>query len=111
MYGSKKVDGTGEQFQRVDQLLSNKQQAMPLVGGEFINFGLIRGEIDVTEIGCEKQFRYLCFDFTKGDYATPDFSFISSQQDQLKSPGTKWTNCSDRCERVQGRLCVNFLLW
>ncbi|XP_072024307.1 uncharacterized protein [Amphiura filiformis] len=99
MYGSKNNDGTGEQFDRIDQLLSRSQQDMPLVNGEALDFVHMKGELEISAIGCDKAFRYLCLDFAKGDRPTPDFSFMS-----LQSDGSKVTACYDRCPKQEETL-------
>ncbi|XP_072019390.1 uncharacterized protein [Amphiura filiformis] len=97
MYGSKNNDGTGEQFQRYDQLLSTTQQAQTVTPGEDMNFNQANGDIDMTAIGCNMEYRYLCFDFTESDNSNPTFTFTSSQDDT-----SKITFCSDRCETLEG---------
>ncbi|XP_072040242.1 IgGFc-binding protein-like [Amphiura filiformis] len=93
MYGSSNSDGSGNQFQRNEQILSQSQQGQSYLGGTNLTFVNAEGELDVTALGCDKEFRYLCFDFTKGIRPSIDFTFTSFQQ---ASP-TKITVCTDRC--------------
>ena len=103
MYGSPNKDGTGEKFQHFDQVLSSAHQSQPLVEStrEGMVFVGAQGELDVLAIGCGKQFRYVCFDFTKGDNPQPDFNFLSFQEDI-----SKMTLCSDRCKQAKGKLLL-----
>ena len=97
MYGSQNADGTGPQFQRVLQVLSQAQQDQPQESGriEFVN---AYGEMDVTAIGCG-EYNYLCFDFKKGDNPRPEFAFASLQQPD----SSKFTVCSRRsCSQTGG---------
>ncbi len=102
MYGSKNKDGTGEQFERYDQMLSPSQQSQPLIIGEgpkitanltFVLFLGAQGELDISKIGCDDDFRYVCFDFMRGDNSEPVFMFKSTQRDS-----SKLTTCSDMCD-------------
>ena len=101
-YGSKNVQGTGTKFQHVDQLLSPTQQAQPLTisdsGFAYIDFD-VNAEMDIAAIGCG-SYRFLCFDFMKGDRPTPDFLFASPQQ----ADTSKFTVCQERACSDQGWL-------
>ena len=65
------------QFQSVYQTLTAAQQNLPQDSGriEFVN---AYGEIDISAIGCG-EYRFLCFDFTKGDNPITEFTFTSLQ--------------------------------
>ena len=73
MYGSKNADGSGEQFQRVNQTLYQSLQDQPSVS--LMSLQDAHGEIDFYAIRC--QYGYLCFDFMKGDNPSPDFTFVT----------------------------------
>ena len=73
MYGSKKADGSGEQFQRFNQTLSQSLQDQP--SDSLMQLKGARGEIDFYAIRC--QYGYLCFDFMRGDNPSPDFTFVT----------------------------------
>ena len=84
VYGSTNAQGTGEQFQRIDQVLSTAQQAQPVVDpvdGPLTSIGFLDayGEMDLIAIGCG-EYGFICADFTKGDNPSPDFNFVSLQQ-------------------------------
>ena len=98
MYGSKNVDGTGEQFQRFDQLLSNSQQAQPLKDNTELVFVNAKGRVDLNAVFCDTEFTYMCFEFTKGDNPNPDFNFTSHQEDS-----TRIRHCVHRCPQVEGK--------
>ncbi len=100
MYGSPSSDGTGEQFQRVDQILSEDQQMQPYLGGTNLTFVGARGELYMTALGCDEQYRYLCFDFARGmNPSIGDFVFTTFQENDP----TKITVCSDRCTDEAGK--------
>ena len=105
MYGSANKDGTGAQFQRFDQLLTSAHQSQPLVEStrEEMVFVGAQGELDILAIGCGRNFRYVCFDFTKGDNPQPNFDFLSFQEESGKI-----TLCSDRCKQAKGKLINHF---
>ena len=98
IYGSNTENGYGEQFQRVDQLLSDAQQAQPLVNGQNITFQDIQGKFDHSAVGCDMAFRYICFDFMKGDNPSTVFTFTTG-----KIPN-KMTYCSDQCPPLEGNV-------
>ena len=90
-YGSKNPNGDGEQIERLEQVLSADQQALPLTNR--IDF-TSQTEID-TDIGCG-EFGYLCFEFAKGASPNPDFTFTSLQE----ADSSKFTLCNDAsCQR------------
>lgn len=88
MYGSQNGDGTGPQFQPVYQTLTGDEQNLPQDSGriEFVN---ALGQIDISAIGCG-EYRFLCFDFTKGDNPSAEFTFTSLQG----ADSRKFTLCS-----------------
>ena len=91
IYGSKNAEGTGDHIQHVEQALTTTQQSQPLISGANIGFINVYTEMDLTELGCG-EYRFLCFDFTKGDNPSPDFTFTSQQQGNSQ----KYTVCKDR---------------
>ena len=96
MYGSKNLEGTGEQFQRFDQLLSNSQQAQPWKDNTELVFVNAKGKLDYNAIGCDREFTYLCFEFTKGDNPYPDFNFTYKADRGNVA-------CVHRCPRLEGK--------
>ena len=99
MYGSKNGDGSGPQFQRVHQTLSSSQQAQSPQNGR-IDFVDAYGELDMTAIGCG-EYTFLCFDFTKGDNPSTDFTFASLQG----ADSNTFTVCTRRqCSQPGGLL-------
>ena len=108
MYGSNNDRGTGEHFQRIDQTLSRAQQSEPLRTGGLhpqIEFTGVYGEIDLTAIGCGDEYRFLCFDFMKGDNPGPDFKFSSWQDSGSRSERSKFTECEEWTCSDQGIYC------
>ena len=91
MYGSKNMEGTGEQFQRIEQALSSSQQSSALMGGADIAYSGAKGEIDVVTIGCN-EFKFICFDFLKGEMPSPAYTFRSLQE----ADDTKFTLCNPK---------------
>ena len=104
-YGSTNVQGTGAKFQHVDQLLSPTQQAQPLTisdsGFAYVDFD-VDAEMDIAAIGCG-NYRFLCFDFTKGVRPSSDFPFTSPQADT-----SKFTVCQERACSDQGWLIYKY---
>ena len=98
IYGSKSLDGTGEQFQRFDQLLSTSQQAQPLKDNKELVFVNAKGKLDIRAIGCDMEFKYVCFEFAKGDNPNPDFNFTSYQVDSTRN-----VQCVHRCPQLEGK--------
>ena len=100
MYGSQNGDGTGPQFQSVYQTLTEDQQNLPQDSGR-IEFVKAYGEIDISAIGCG-EYRFLCFDFTKGDNPSTEFTFTSLQG----AASGKFTVCTLRSCSEPGGLCT-----
>ena len=103
MYGSVNNDGSGYKYELNEQILSGAHQAKSLIGAANIIFNGAQGSLDMTEIGCEKNYRFLCFDFMKGDNPSVDFTFTSFQEDP-----SKITLCSDRCPKDLGKYSFLF---
>ena len=105
MYGSQNGDGSGPQFQSVYQTLTAAQQNLPQDSGriEFVN---AYGEIDISAIGCG-EYRFLCFDFTKGDNPSTEFTFTSLQG----AASGKFTVCTLRsCSEPGGLFTFRIIL-
>ena len=93
MYGSKNADGSGDQFQRVENSLSSSQQGLALSNANPITYSNAKAEIDVVAIGCN-DFGYICFDYMKGESPNPEYTFRTLQDDP-----TKFTVCNEKqCE-------------
>ena len=103
MYGSQNEDGSGDQFQRVEQTLSSSQQGQALSGGQPITFSNAKGQIDVVAIGCN-EYGYICFDFIQGENPNPDYTFRT-----LQEPDTsKYTTCQPKeCEAGEYFFLIN----
>ena len=109
MYGSKNADGSGERFQQVDQTLpltdQDKDLDHPTTNIRFLD---AYGEIDLSAIGCG-EYRFLCFDFMKGENVTQDFNFISLQQpDSSKFTVCKEQPCSEPTGLLNSKLCQSY---
>ena len=97
LYGSKYPNGTGTKFQPTNQLLSKTQEARSIMSGENVTFFDISGEFEFTAVGCDDEFRFLCFDFMKGDQPDPKFIMESLDEDT-----SRMNLCTDRCADVKG---------
>ncbi|XP_072042842.1 uncharacterized protein [Amphiura filiformis] len=94
MYGSTNEEGTGEQFQRVENALSSSQQGLSLTGAQDITYNNAEGEIDVVAIGCN-EYKFICFDYMQGESPRPAYTFRTLQQ----ADPTKYTVCIPKdCE-------------
>ena len=101
MYGSQNMEGTGDQFQRVEQTLSSSQQSQSLSGGNPITFSNAKAQIDVVAIGCN-EYGYICFDFMQGDNPNPDYTFRTRQDDP-----SKFTVCEEKdCDAGEYKVLI-----
>ena len=96
MYGSRNDDGSGEQYQLNEQILSITQQNTDLTGTR-LDFIGSEAQLDITELGCDKDFQYLCFSFMKG--ANPSVAF---DLNTFQGDGSRITVCNDRCPSRPG---------
>ncbi len=101
MYESNTNGSFGEHGNRIAQVLPTSEQSKPLIQGRPLKFVNLRGQFDISAIGCDREYRYLCVDFTKGERPVPDFKFTSLQADE-----TKITACVDRCPDKEGKIII-----
>ena len=78
IFGSRYRDGHGPRMGYQKQILNATEASMPLLARKVINLMfLISVQFDVSTVGCN-HYKYLCLEFAKGDNASPDFPFRSS---------------------------------
>ncbi len=79
LYGSTNPRGSGKKLNLQRQILSQDQSGRSLRAGETMEVPFIESKFDLTEVGCEEEYQYLCLEFTKGERARPDFMFEVQQ--------------------------------
>ena len=88
LYGATNQQGTGAKkldYQR--QILDMPSSGTNLRAGETMSIPFIEAQFDLTEVGCEEEFQYLCLELTKGARAEPDFMF------EVQDGGDAITKC------------------
>ncbi|XP_033625444.1 uncharacterized protein LOC117288629 isoform X2 [Asterias rubens] len=75
IFGATKPDGKGPRIGMERQILSRDLSSRDLFGGETLSFDGIDTNFDLSQIGCESEYQYLCVEFAKGLRAQPDFRF------------------------------------
>lgn len=101
MYGSTRPDGKGKQIGVKRQILSRDQSSRDLTAGDTLSFESVDTEFDLSALGCESEFQYLCVEFAKGLRARPDFKF------QTADGGETITRCKDQ-ECRKGNIPIFF---
>ena len=104
MYGSPNPQGSGpKKLDYTRQILTQDQAAESLRAGETMEIPFMETEFDLTKIGCEEEFQYLCLEFTKGQRAQPDFMF------EIQDGGEEIVRCKKQPCR-KGKYTVYFLV-
>ena len=75
VYGATRPDGKGPQIGLQRQVLTRDQSSRYLNGGDTLSFDGVDLSFDLSEIGCNTEYQYLCVEFAKGLRAQPDFKF------------------------------------
>ncbi|XP_022088425.1 uncharacterized protein LOC110978062 isoform X2 [Acanthaster planci] len=100
VFGSTRPDGKGKQIGLRRQILNREQSSRDLTAGETLSFPEIDTEFDLSAIGCDSEFQYLCVEYAKGLRARPDFKFENARGGEVV------TRCKDQeCRKgvkVQG---------
>ena len=89
IFGSTRPDGKGKQIGLQRQILTRDQSGLDLTAGRTLSFDGLDSQFDLSQIGCETEFQYLCVEFAKGLRAEPDFKF------QTASGGNVTIKCKD----------------
>lgn len=80
LFGSRYEDGTGLQFNFVEQLLDISDESTPAGPDLPLQFSDLARRYDISSIGCG-QFPYLCLQLQKGRNPMPDYLFRTSLGD------------------------------
>ncbi|XP_022088423.1 uncharacterized protein LOC110978061 isoform X2 [Acanthaster planci] len=83
IFGSTRPDGKGKQIGLTQQILTRDQSSRDLTAGQPLDFVGVDTEFDLSAIGCESEFQYLCVEFAKGRRAQPDFKFQTAGGDDV----------------------------
>ncbi|XP_038058441.1 collagen alpha-2(V) chain-like isoform X2 [Patiria miniata] len=90
IFGSTRPDGKGRQIGLRRQILNRPQSSRDLTAGQTLSFPEIDTEFDLSAIGCESEFQYLCVEYAKGLRAQPDFKFETARGGEVV------TKCKDQ---------------
>nr|XP_054751416.1 collagen alpha-1(I) chain-like [Lytechinus pictus] len=76
VFGAQNVDGNGPRLGYLRQVLDRSEASTPAAGGgEPLQLTNLATEFDLSQIGCDSDYRFLCLEFSKGMRANPDFEF------------------------------------
>lgn len=98
MFTSRNPQGEGPRSNYQTQLLDPYYRAQPLQGGTSLMFNNIPINFRPEELGCSEE-NYLCFEFTKGSMANPDFKF------EVESGGDTLVSCQEQICKGKGHSC------
>ncbi|XP_022088426.1 collagen alpha-1(II) chain-like [Acanthaster planci] len=90
LFGSTRPDGRGPRIGPQRQILTRDLSSRDLTASQTLQLDDINAEFDLTSIGCETEYQYLCLEFAKGLRAEPDFKF------QAANGGEVITKCKDQ---------------
>ena len=71
-YGSSNADGSGTQYAKQSQVLTNPQSSMTLNPAEPVEFGSVGFNFDMSELSCN-DVRFMCLRLTKNEEASVNF--------------------------------------
>ena len=99
VFGSQSPQGTGPRMGYMRQILNRGQSSTPAEGGGApLELKNLEAEFDLSQIGCDSDYKYLCLEFSKGMRASPDFRF------EIQGGNDVIMNCKEQpCRR---RKCV-----
>lgn len=76
VFGAQNVDGAGPRLGYLRQILDRNEASTPAAGaGEPLQLKNLATEFDLSQIGCDSEYTFLCLEFSKGMRANPDFEF------------------------------------
>ncbi|XP_072173532.1 uncharacterized protein [Diadema setosum] len=76
VFGAQNPQGTGPRLDYKRQILTRGQSSTPAEGeGAPLELQNLETEFDLSQLGCDSEYRYLCLEFAKGLRASPDFEF------------------------------------
>lgn len=76
VFGAQNPQGTGPRLDYKRQILTRGQSSTPAEGeGMPLELNALETEFDLSQIGCDSEYRWLCLEFAKGLRASPDFEF------------------------------------
>ena len=98
LFGSRSMNGSGVRLNERTQILDSYNQAKSLAGGGTpLEFSDVRSNFPLEDLGCG-EYKYLCLEFTKGDYANPDYTYATTSGKQSV------INCLP--EKCRGKNCL-----
>lgn len=85
LYGSRNEDGSGLQFNYIEQLLNVDQEGQSAGPDLPLDFPDLETRFDISSVGCG-QFAYLCLELQKGRVPMPDYQFQTrTGDDRIRS--------------------------
>ncbi|XP_063953209.1 uncharacterized protein LOC129257173 isoform X2 [Lytechinus pictus] len=95
VFGSPSPDGAGPRLGYVRQILDRAESSIPAEGeGTPLELNNLEAEFDLSQIGCDSEYRFLCLEFSKGMMASPDFKF------EVQGGGDEIVSCKEQpCRR------------
>ncbi len=75
VYGAKRPDGKGPRIGQKRQILPQDTSGRDLTAGQTLTFSDVDTDFDLTSVGCESEYQYLCIEYAKGLRAQPGFKF------------------------------------
>ncbi|XP_030828654.1 uncharacterized protein LOC575485 isoform X1 [Strongylocentrotus purpuratus] len=95
VFGSPSPDGEGPRLGYVRQILDRAESSTPADGeGAPLELNNLEAEFDLSQIGCDSEYRFLCLEFSKGLRAAPDFKF------EVQGGGDQIISCKEQpCRR------------
>ena len=86
LFGSRNADGSGMRQPERTQVLDSYNQARSMPVGGPVEFTDVGTSFPMEQLGCG-EYKYLCMEFTQGDYPSPQYAFRTS------GPGDSIVSC------------------
>lgn len=101
VFGSPSPEGEGPRLGYVRQILDRAESSTPADGeGAPLELNNLEAEFDLSQIGCDSEYRFLCLEFSKGLRAAPDFKF------EVQGGGDQIISCKEQpCRRRKSVVC------
>ncbi|XP_072174385.1 uncharacterized protein [Diadema setosum] len=95
VFGAQNPQGEGPRLGYKRQILNRRQSSTPADGGGTpLELKNLETEFDLSQIGCDSEYKYLCLEFSKGLRANPDFEF------EIEGGGDVIISCKEQpCRR------------
>ena len=97
VFGAQNPQGTGPRLDYKRQILTRSESSTTAEGGGLpLELRNLETEFDLTQLGCDSSYRYLCLEFAKGLRASPDFEF------EINGGGDVIISCEEQpCRRCK----------